>query len=107
MLNNNKKKKSTLKNEFDLIRNGGESEEKTKSWITRGHLINIQYVRNVTKLLNIETEVRDLFQALKNVMLCISYQKFATMRSKAMKCIKAIIKINPEVLHENEILKII
>lgn len=64
-------------------------------------------MRNVIRLLNIETEVRDLFQALKNVMLCISYQKFATLRAKAMKTIKAIIKINPETLNEKEVLKII
>ncbi len=40
-------------------------------------------------------------------MLCISYQKFATLRAKAMKSIKAIIKINPDTLHEKEVLKII
>jgi hypothetical protein len=59
------------------------------------------------KLLNIETEVRDIFHALKNVMLCISYIKFATLRSKAMKTIKKVININPEILHETEVLKII
>jgi hypothetical protein len=40
-------------------------------------------------------------------MLCISYQKFATLRAKAMKSIKTIIKINPDTLHEKEVLKII
>ena len=45
--------------------------------------------------------------ALKNVMLCISYLKFATLRAKAMKTIKRVININPETLHEPEILKII
>ena len=59
------------------------------------------------RLLNIETEIRDIFQTLKNVMLCISYLKLATLRAKAMKIIKKIIKINPENLHDVEILKII
>jgi len=40
-------------------------------------------------------------------MLCISYLKFATLRAKAMKIIKKVIKINPEILHETEVLKII
>jgi hypothetical protein len=40
ILNNNKKNKSMLRNEFDIIRNGGMKEE-GKSWITRGHLINV------------------------------------------------------------------
>ena len=78
-----------------------------KTWITRGHLINIQYIRNVIRLLNIETELRDIFQALKNVMLCISYLKLATLRQKAMKTIKKLIKINPEILNDVEVLKII
>ena len=59
------------------------------------------------RLLNIETEIRDIFQTLKNVMLCISYLKLATLRAKAMKIIKKIIKINPENLHDVEVLKII
>ena len=40
-------------------------------------------------------------------MLCISYLKLATLRVKAMKIISKIIKINPEALHDAEILKII
>jgi hypothetical protein len=101
-----------LKQEFDNLKNKlfqdhSEKQEGKKSWITRGHLINVQYARNVMKLLNIETEVRDIFHALKNVMLCISYVKFATLRSKAMKTIKKVININPEILHETEVLKII
>jgi hypothetical protein len=41
-----------------------EGEKQHKTWITRGHMINIQYVRNVMRLLNVETEVRDIFKAL-------------------------------------------
>ena len=82
--------------EFDSLKTSGERAH--KSWITRGHLINVHYVRNVMRLLNIETEIRDIFQALKNVMLCISYLRLATMRAKAMKTIKKVIKVNPEIL---------
>lgn len=59
------------------------------------------------RLINIETEIRDMFHLLKNVMLCISYVKLATLRAKAMKVIKKVIKNDPETLHEEEILKII
>lgn len=59
------------------------------------------------RLINIETEIRDMFSLLKNVMLCISYVKLATLRAKAMKVIKKVIKMDPETLHEEEILKII
>lgn len=52
------------------------------------------------KLLVVETEIRDMFQALKNVMLCVSYLKFATLRAKAMKTIKKVIKLNPEILND-------
>ena len=75
--------------------------------MTRGHLINVTYVRHVLKILNIETEFRDIFRLLKSTMLCISYQKLATLRVKAMKTMKKIIKINPEILHDVEVLKII
>ncbi len=78
-----------------------------KSWITRGHLINLQYARNVLRLINIETEIRDIFALLKNVMLCISYFKLASLRVQAMKIIKKIIKMDPDTLNEEEILKII
>lgn len=62
--------------------------------------MNITYAKKVMKLLSIETELRDLFEALKNVMLCISYLKLATLRVKAMKAIKKLIKQNPEILAE-------
>ena len=63
-------------------------------------MINFNYIKKVMRLLLVETEIRDLFQALKNVMLCISYLKFATLRAKAMKAIKKIIKQNPETLND-------
>jgi hypothetical protein len=62
--------------------------------------MNITYGKKIMKLLSIETELRDLFEALKNVMLCISYLKLATLRVKAMKAIKKLIKQNPEILAE-------
>lgn len=40
-------------------------------------------------------------------MLCISYLKLATLRVKAIKTIKSIVKINPENLHDQEVQKII
>jgi HEAT repeat associated with sister chromatid cohesion len=104
----NKKVTMQLKQEFDALSNHSVDDgQQAKSWITRGHLISVGYVRNVMRLLNIETEVRDIFQALKNVMLCISYLRLATLRAKAMKTIKKVIKINPELLNDSEILKII
>lgn len=51
--------------------------------------------------------MRDIFKALKNVMLCVSYMKLATLRAKAIKTIKSLIKINPENLHDQQILKIV
>ena len=68
--------------------------------MTRGHLINVNYIRNLLGLLNIELELRDIFVALKNIMLCISYLKLATLRSKAIKAIKSLIKLKPENLND-------
>lgn len=99
-----------LVREFDEIKmkqTDDAAGAKTRTWITRGHNINITYVRTVMKLLIIESEIRDMFQALKNVMLCVSYLKFATLRAKAMKTIKKVIKLNPENLNDKEIHKII
>ena len=68
--------------------------------MTRGHTIGVGYVRAVIRLVNVEMELRDIFYALKNTMLCISYLKLASLRVKAIKTIKSIVKINPENLHD-------
>ena len=70
-------------------------------------MINVTYIRHVLRILHIETEVKEMFQALKNVMLCLSYMKFATLRAKAMKIIKKLIKLSPEILHDKDIMKIL
>ena len=67
-------------------------------WITRGIKTNIYYTRSVYRYLNIELELRHLYEALKNTMLCISYFKQATLRSRAVKAIKNLIKLDPENL---------
>ena len=94
----NKVNEHSLSLEFTQLRGRDSRHEKT--WITRGHLMNITYAKKLMKLLSIETELRDLFEALKNVMLCISYLKLATLRVKAMKAIKKLIKQNPEIIAE-------
>lgn len=48
-----------------------------------------------------------MFLALKNVMLCISYMKLASLRAKALKSIKKIVKINPETINDEEIQRIV
>jgi hypothetical protein len=63
----------------------------------------VQYIRLVIRALNIETEVKDLFQALKNVLLSLSYKKQATLRAKALKAVKKLVKINPETINEIEV----
>jgi len=83
------------------------NKQEEKTWITRGHMMNITYARKVMMLLLVETELRDLFEAMKNVMLCISYLKLATLRVKAMKAIKKLIVVDPEILSDSQILKII
>jgi len=45
---------------------------------------------------------------LKNILLCISYSKSATLRHKTLKIIKQAIKIDPiELLQDSQILQII
>ncbi|CDW77530.1 heat repeat domain containing protein [Stylonychia lemnae] len=52
-------------------------------------------------------QLRDILQALKNTMLCMSYFRQATIRAKAIKAIKSIIKINPENLLDANVQQII
>ncbi len=59
------------------------------------------------KYLNIELELRHLFEALKNTMLCISYFKQATLRARAIKAIKNLVKIDPENLLDTLVQQII
>ena len=41
------------------------------------------------------TELSDLFDALKSILICVSYSKQAMIRQKSMKIIKALIKNDP------------
>jgi len=45
-------------------------------------------VRNLMSKIVVKFEYRDLFVGLKNMLLCLSYSKSATVRSKIMKIIK-------------------
>jgi hypothetical protein len=46
-------------------------------------------------MISCSTEFKDLVGALKNMLMCLSYSKVATIRGKIMKIIKKLIKCDP------------
>jgi hypothetical protein len=82
-----------------------EMNSQEKSWLKpRGITLKPEYVRRVMEYLSLQLEFGDLFFALKNMLLCLSYSKQATLRSKAMKIIRQLIKNDPEnMLQDSEI----
>jgi hypothetical protein len=59
-------------------------------------------------LIVVKLEYCDLFVGLKNMLLCLSYSSSATVRSKIMKIIKQLIKIDSvEMLKDKEVIQIL
>ena len=77
------------------------SQEKT--WIKpQGITMKPEYVRAVMGQLSLALEFSDLFYALKNILMCLSYSKQATLRNKAMKIIRQLIKNDPQKMLQDE-----
>eukprot|EP00347_Sterkiella_histriomuscorum_P014234 403361660 len=93
-----KKLRQELETEYTRVQEQkfDKSQLQDRSWISRGQQLSIHYIRNVLKYLSIELELRDVI-----------YFKHATMRAKAMRAIKNIIKINQENFVDPQIQKII
>ena len=58
-------------------------------------------------MISCSTEFKDLVGALKNMLMCLSYSKVATIRGKIMKIIKKLIKCDPSQLKDRDIQQIL
>ena len=86
------KKKITFEEErADLVTNFQE-----KTWLKRGITFDVSYAKALFRQVNCLQEIGDLYTGLKNSLVWVSgEQKLATLRAKALKGIKQIIKLEP------------
>lgn len=70
-------------------------EESQNYWSQRSLTWNVEFARAILSSQSYLTEMKDVFQALKSILICVSYSKQATLRQKSMKIIKALIKTDP------------
>lgn len=73
-----------------------------------GAKVDVEASRRKMSAICLGQEFRDVFYSLKNMLLCVSYSKHATLRNKVMKIIKKLIKSNPiEMLGDAEVQQIL
>ena len=85
-----------------------KQQHRSKSWITRDLTFNAEYGKLVHLKLNWIEQLQDLKTALKNILVCVAMvAKEATLRAKAVKGIKALVKLQPDSLTDPEIVRVL
>jgi len=76
--------------------------------VTRDLTINPDYAKYLMLKVHCELEMSDLFAAIKDTLIWISCcPKAATLRAKALKGIKQVIKVKPENLMDEKIQQVL
>lgn len=86
----------------DLIEAKDRNNAETKS--ARGTLIRVEDARSTMSHIFYTLDLKEAFVGLKNVLLCLSYSKIASIRNKVMKIIKKLIAVDSQaMLKDNDV----
>lgn len=73
--------------------------DENRTWLHRDITFNPEYSKAIFLKVTYICELPDLFNAMKDILILVACKsKLATMRSKALKAIKAVIKTQPSLL---------
>lgn len=79
--------------------NEASFEKENRTWLHRGVTFSPDYAKAILLKVAYLCELPDLFKAMKDILILVACKsKLATLRSKALKAIRAVIKAQPDLM---------